>query len=88
LLSRADRWARSEFCSALGDGRRAGDPDPADHAALSRQAIEDAWREYEEQLRSLGAGDECGADAALGYAFSLLTTILAGFGRRGPKSAR
>src|SRR5438477_3268650 len=25
-------------------------------AALSRQAIEDAWREYEEQLRSLGAG--------------------------------
>jgi len=24
-------------------------------AALSRQAIEDAWREYEEQLRSLGA---------------------------------
>src|SRR5437660_5404465 len=24
-------------------------------AALSRQAVEDAWREYEEQLRSLGA---------------------------------
>src|ERR687887_829599 len=24
-------------------------------AALSRQALEDAWREYEEQLRSLGA---------------------------------
>src|SRR5580765_5428570 len=51
-------------------------------AALSRQAIEDAWREYEEQLRSLGAGR---ADAALTLLwdtrFSLLTTILAGFGR-------
>src|SRR5256885_10105321 len=51
-------------------------------AALSRQAIEDAWREYEEQLRSLGAGS---ADAALTLLwdtrFSLLTTILAGFGR-------
>ena len=51
-------------------------------AALSRQAIEDAWREYEEQLRSLGAGR---IDAALTLLwdtrFSLLTTILAGFGR-------
>jgi len=51
-------------------------------AALSRQAIEDAWREYEEQLRSLGAGR---VDAALTLLwdtrFSLLTTILAGFGR-------
>ncbi|HEY6241051.1 MAG TPA: ABC transporter permease [Burkholderiales bacterium] len=51
-------------------------------AALSRQAIEDAWREYEEQLRSLGAGR---ADAALTLLwdtrFSLLTTVLAGFGR-------
>jgi len=51
-------------------------------AALSRQAIEDAWREYEEQLRSLGAGR---MDAALTLLwdtrFSLLTTILAGFGR-------
>jgi tungstate transport system permease protein len=51
-------------------------------AALSRQAIEDAWREYEEQLRSLGARR---MDAALTLLwdtrFSLLTTILAGFGR-------
>jgi tungstate transport system permease protein len=51
-------------------------------AALSRQAIEDAWREYEEQLRSLGAGR---GDAALTLLwdtrFSLLTTVLAGFGR-------
>ncbi len=51
-------------------------------AALSRQAIEDAWREYEEQLRSLGAGR---MDAAMTLLwdtrFSLLTTLLAGFGR-------
>jgi tungstate transport system permease protein len=51
-------------------------------AALSRQAIEDAWREYEEQLRSLGADR---SDAALTLLwdtrFSLLTTALAGFGR-------
>jgi len=50
--------------------------------ALSRQAVEDAWREYEEQLRSLGADR---VDAALTLLwdtrFSLLTTILAGFGR-------
>jgi len=51
-------------------------------AALSRQALEDAWREYEEQLRSLGASR---ANAALTLLwdtrFSLLTTVLAGFGR-------
>jgi len=51
-------------------------------AAISRQAIEDAWREYEEQLRSLGAGP---VQAALTLVwdcrFSLLTTVLAGFGR-------
>jgi tungstate transport system permease protein len=51
-------------------------------AALSRQAIEDAWREYEEQLRSLGAG-RAGAAITLLWdtRFSLLTTVLAGFGR-------
>src|SRR5690349_10848364 len=51
-------------------------------AALSRQAIEDAWREYEEQLRSLGTG-RAGAALTLLWdtRFSLLTTILAGFGR-------
>ena len=51
-------------------------------AALCRQAVEDAWIEYEEQLRSLGAG---GAGAALTLVwdirFSLLTAILAGLGR-------
>lgn len=51
-------------------------------AALSRQAIEDAWTEYEEQLRSLGAQ---GARAALTLIwdtrFSLVTAVLAGLGR-------
>jgi tungstate transport system permease protein len=51
-------------------------------AALCRQAVEDAWREYEEQLRSLGAG---GAGAALtvlwDIRFSLVTAVLAGLGR-------
>ncbi len=51
-------------------------------AALCRQAVEDAWIEYEEQLRSLGA---VGLHAALTLVwdirFSLLTAILAGLGR-------
>jgi tungstate transport system permease protein len=51
-------------------------------AALCRQAVEDAWLEYEEQLRSLGAH---GLSAALtllwDIRFSLLTAILAGLGR-------
>jgi tungstate transport system permease protein len=51
-------------------------------AALARQAIEDAWREYEEQLRSLGAH---GIGAALTLVwdtrFSLVTAVLAGLGR-------
>src|SRR5689334_15238028 len=51
-------------------------------AALCRQAAEDAWTEYEEQLRSLGAS---GLDAALTLVweirFSLVTAILAGLGR-------
>jgi tungstate transport system permease protein len=51
-------------------------------AALCRQAVEDAWREYEEQLRSLGAR---GIGAALtvlwDIRFSLLTAVLAGLGR-------
>ena len=51
-------------------------------AALSRQAIDDAWREYEEQLRSLGAGRASAAMTLLwDTRFSLLTTVLAGFGR-------
>ena len=51
-------------------------------AALSRQAVEDAWVEYEEQLRSLGAR---GLGAALTLVwdirFSLVTAVLAGLGR-------
>jgi tungstate transport system permease protein len=51
-------------------------------AALARQAIEDAWVEYEEQLRSLGAH---GFGAALTLVwdirYSLFTAVLAGMGR-------
>jgi len=51
-------------------------------AALCRQAVEDAWLEYEEQLRSLGA---TGLNAALTLVweirYSLLTAVLAGLGR-------
>ena len=51
-------------------------------AALALQAIEDAWREYEEQLRSLGAG-RLGAALTLVWdtRFSLVTAVLAGLGR-------
>ena len=51
-------------------------------AALARQALEDAWREYREQLQSLGAE---GVRAALTLLwdtrFSLVTAVLAGLGR-------
>jgi tungstate transport system permease protein len=51
-------------------------------AALSRQVIEDAWREYHEQLRSLGAGQLDSAVTLLwDTRFSLVTIVLAGFGR-------
>jgi len=51
-------------------------------AALSRQAVEDAWSEYEEQLRSLGANGLRGALTVLwDIRFSLLTVVLAGLGR-------
>jgi len=51
-------------------------------AALARQAVEDAWREYEEQLRSLGVQGLRGALTVLwDIRFSLLTAVLAGLGR-------
>ncbi|MDB5807282.1 MAG: binding--dependent transport system inner rane component family protein [Betaproteobacteria bacterium] len=51
-------------------------------AALTRQVIEDAWREYEEQLRSLGARAWQAALTLLwDTRFSLLTVVLAGLGR-------
>ena len=51
-------------------------------AALSRQVIEDAWQEYREQLRSLGAGPLASALTLLwDTRFSLVTVVLAGFGR-------
>ena len=51
-------------------------------AALTRQSVEDAWREYEEQLRSLGVHGWRGALTVLwDIRFSLLTAVLAGLGR-------
>ena len=51
-------------------------------AALSRQAVEDAWREYEEQLRSLGArGMRAALTVLWDIRFSLVTIVLAGLGR-------
>jgi tungstate transport system permease protein len=51
-------------------------------AALSRQAIEDAWTEYAEQLRSLGVGTARAVGTLLwDTRYSLLTVALAGFGR-------
>jgi tungstate transport system permease protein len=51
-------------------------------AALSRQAVEDAWREYDEQLRSLGVqGLRAALTVLWDVRFSLLTAVLAGLGR-------
>jgi tungstate transport system permease protein len=51
-------------------------------AALTRQVIEDLWAEYGEQLRSLGATVTRAVPTLLWEArFTLVTTILAGFGR-------
>jgi tungstate transport system permease protein len=51
-------------------------------AALTRQTIEDLWREYDEQLRSFGAGPAATMATLLWDGrFSLVTAVLAGFGR-------
>jgi tungstate transport system permease protein len=51
-------------------------------AALARQAVEDAWIEYEEQLRSLGVSGIAAALTLLwDIRYSLLTAVLAGLGR-------
>lgn len=51
-------------------------------AALARQTIEDLWRDYREQLRSLGCGPGRAIPTLLWDGrFSLLTALLAGFGR-------
>ena len=51
-------------------------------AALTRQTIEDLWREYEEQLRSLGASTARALPTLLRDGrFALVTAVLAGFGR-------
>jgi tungstate transport system permease protein len=51
-------------------------------AALSRQAVADAWREYREQFASLGASTSDAIAALLhDLRFSLMTIVLAAFGR-------
>ena len=51
-------------------------------AALARQVVEDAWAEYQEQLRSLGAPPRRALWTLLwDTRFSLVTVVLAGFGR-------
>jgi tungstate transport system permease protein len=51
-------------------------------AALTRQVVEDAWLEYAEQLRSLGARWWNSVATLLwDTRFSLVTVVLAGFGR-------
>jgi tungstate transport system permease protein len=51
-------------------------------AALARQAVEDAWSEYAEQLRSLGVDGTAAALTVLwDLRFSLSTIVLAGLGR-------
>lgn len=50
--------------------------------SLTRQVIEDLWSEYEEQLRSLGSSRLRAIPTLLWDGrFSLITAILAGFGR-------
>jgi tungstate transport system permease protein len=50
--------------------------------SLTRQVVEDLWREYEAQLRSLGSSAAAAIPTLLWDGrFSLLTAILAGFGR-------
>ncbi|HEX7043952.1 MAG TPA: ABC transporter permease [Burkholderiales bacterium] len=51
-------------------------------AALARQAVEDAWNEYGEQLQSLGAyGWTAALTLVWDIRFSLVTAVLAGLGR-------
>ena len=51
-------------------------------AALSQQLVGDAWHEYREQLRSLGETKFGAAPTLLwDLRFSLVTIVLAGFGR-------
>jgi len=51
-------------------------------AALTRQTVADAWREYHEQLQSLGATTrQATATLLWDTRYSLFTVLLAGFGR-------
>ena len=57
-------------------------PGDVNHAAFTRQTVADLYAEYAEQLRSLGVGPGHAIWTLLWDGrFSLLTGILAGFGR-------
>ena len=58
-------------------------------AGLSRQVLEDAWHEYEEQLRSLGATPSTAAATLLwDTRYSLVTVVWRASAAPPPKSAR
>lgn len=51
-------------------------------AALTRQVVQELWTEYREQMMSLGCSPICAIRTLLWDGrFSLITTVLAGFGR-------
>jgi len=51
-------------------------------AALTRQVVEDLWREYSEQMRSLGSGPRQAIGTLIWDGrYSLVTVLLAGLGR-------
>ncbi len=51
-------------------------------AALTRQTVADLWKEYDEHLRSLGAGPLATLATLISDArYALATAVLAGFGR-------
>jgi tungstate transport system permease protein len=51
-------------------------------AALTRQLVEDLWAEYRDELKAMGVGTSGSVATLLWDArFSLVTILLAGFGR-------
>ena len=78
----------SGSCSPRPPCDRAGGTITPIIAALSRQTLEDAWREYEEQLRSLGARTFTSALTLCGIAASAGDYRAGRIGRAQPKWAR
>ena len=56
--------------------------------SLTRSVVEDLWTEYREQMRSLGSSRLRAVPTLLRDGrYSLLTGMLAGFGRASPRAA-